>query len=132
MIVYPYVFGEESGKYHSPTTFGISSVYFLVSHCESPIIKIVMTGLSARNAEKRIRAVASSPTILTLSVFIFFIPSYEFYFLFLSATCNVLLVSYLQSTIAALQILLQIPLQMFICNTLYNPVLHADKFSFHV
>ena len=33
MIVYPYVFGEESGKYHSPTTFGISSVYFLVSHC---------------------------------------------------------------------------------------------------
>ena len=33
-----------------------------------------------------------------LSVFIFFIPSYEFYFLFLSATCNVLLISYLQST----------------------------------
>ncbi|CAG9925147.1 hypothetical protein BOVA435_4089 [Bacteroides ovatus] len=39
-------------------------------------------------------------------------------------TCN--------QPIAALQILLQIPLQMFICNTFNNPVLHADKFSFHV
>ena len=77
---------------------GFPPSIFLLAIVESPIIKIVMTGLSARNAEKRIRAVASSPTILTLSVFIFFIPSYEFYFLFLSATCNVLLVSYLQST----------------------------------
>ena len=32
MIIYPDILGEESGKYHSPATFGISSVQFLIGH----------------------------------------------------------------------------------------------------
>ncbi|EDO09045.1 hypothetical protein BACOVA_04903 [Bacteroides ovatus ATCC 8483] len=62
---------------------------------------------------------SSSPP--TSFIFCFYLPPATFC---LYLTCN--------QPIAALQILLQIPLQMFICNTLYNPILHADKFSFHV
>ncbi len=39
MIVYLYVLGEKSGKYHSPATFGISAVQLLVSHSRIPYHK---------------------------------------------------------------------------------------------
>ena len=39
MVIYLYVFGEKSGKYHSPTAFRISTIQFLVGHSRIPYHK---------------------------------------------------------------------------------------------
>ena len=32
MIVYPYIFGKETGKHHSPSPFGISPIHLFICH----------------------------------------------------------------------------------------------------